>query len=305
MSSYGSALPSAARSILSSCRPAVRQSPMAPFLSTFYQQQLRGAKSNNPQAQGKGKKAAKAKPKKGAREFMQRDLKDMQQFSLCDAMRYIRAMEVGREPTVSKYEIHIRLKTKKDGPVIRNMLRFPHSVQTESRICVVCPSGTKHEKDARAAGAVLVGEEEVFDAVKNGKIEFDRLICHPDSLAALNKAGLGRVLGPRGLMPSAKTGTVVEDVASRVEMLRGGTIYRERDAVIRIPIGQLAFSPEQLRDNLRATIDQVKKDASGLNDRIVKEIYEVVLSSTHGAGFSLNGEFKSDDSPDATALRGV
>lgn len=193
-----------------------------------------------------------------------------------DFTRYIRAMEVGREPTVSKYEIHIRLKTKKDGPVIRNMLRFPHSVQTESRICVVCPSGTKHEKDARAAGAVLVGEDEVFDAVKNGKIEFDRLICHPDSLAALNKAGLGRVLGPRGLMPSAKTGTVVEDVASRVEMLRGGTIYRERDAVIRIPIGQLAFSPEQLRDNLRATIDQVKKDASGLNDRIVKEIYEVV-----------------------------
>lgn len=59
---------------------------MAPFLSTFYQQQLRGAKSNNPQAQGKGKKA-KAKPKKGAREFTQRDLKDMQQFSLCDAMR--------------------------------------------------------------------------------------------------------------------------------------------------------------------------------------------------------------------------
>ena len=190
--------------------------------------------------------------------------------------RYIRAIEVGREPAVSKYEIHIRLKTKRDGPVIRNMLRFPHSVQTESRICVICPPGTKHEKDARAAGAVLVGEQEVFDAVKEGRIEFDRCLAHPDSVAALNKAGLGRVLGPRGLMPSAKTGTVVEDVASRVEMLRGGTIYRERDAVIRLPIGQLGFSPEELRDNLRATIEQVKKDAATLNDRIVKEIYEVV-----------------------------
>lgn len=185
-------------------------------------------------------------------------------------------MEVGREPAVSKYEIHIRLKTMKDGPVIRNMLRFPHSVQTESRICVICPPGTRHEKEARAAGAVLVGEQEVFDAVKEGKIDFDRCIAHPDSLPALNKAGLGRVLGPRGLMPSAKTGTVVEDVASRVDMLRGGTIYRERDAVIRLPIGQLGFSPEQLRDNLRATIEQVRKDASSLNDRIVKEIYEVV-----------------------------
>lgn len=190
-------------------------------------------------------------------------------------------MEVGREPAVTKYEIHIRLKTLKDGPVIRNMLRFPHSVQTESRICVICPPGTRHEKEARAAGAVLVGEQEVFDAVKEGNIEFDRCICHPDSLPALNKAGLGRVLGPRGLMPSAKTGTVVDDVAARVEMLRGGTIYRERDAVIRLPIGQLGFSPEQLRDNLRATMDQVKKDAASLNDRIVKEVYEVVSASFH------------------------
>jgi large subunit ribosomal protein L1 len=169
----------------------------------------------------------------------------------------------------------------------------------------VCPPGTRHEKEARAAGAVLVGEQDVFDAVKAGKIEFDRCICHPDSLDALNKAGLGRILGPRGLMPSIKTGTVVEDVAARVEMLRGGTVYRERDAVIRLPIGQLAFSPEQLRDNLRATIDQVKKDAASLNDRIVKEIYEVVLSSTNGPGFSLNGEFKSDNSPDTTSLTGL
>lgn len=234
--------------------------------------------------------------------------------------RYLRAFEVGREPTVTKYEIHIRLRTQKDGPVIRNMIRFPHSVQTESRICVICPVGTRHEKEARAAGAVLVGEQEVFDAVKEGRIEFDRCIAHPDSLPALNKAGLGRVLGPRGLMPSAKTGTVVEDVASRVEMLRGGTVYRERDAVIRFPIGQLAFTPEQLRDNLRTTIDQIKKDAAGLNDRINKEIYEVVraipcitpglgkanheqvLSSTNGPGFSLTGDFKPDDSFDTASL---
>lgn len=194
--------------------------------------------------------------------------------------RYLRAVEVGREPTVSKYEVHIRLRTRRDGPVIRNMIRFPHAVQTESRICVICPPGSKQAKDALAAGAVLVGEDEVFEAVKAGKIEFDRCLAHPDSLPALNKAALGRILGPRGLMPSVKTGTVVEDVASRVEMLRGGTVYRERDAVIRLPIGQLGFSPEQLRDNLRTTIEQIKKDASGLNDRVNKEIYEVVGIST-------------------------
>ncbi|KAI9933288.1 mitochondrial 54S ribosomal protein mrpl1 [Aspergillus wentii] len=274
---------------------------MAPFLSSFHQQ-VRCASQNSAKY---NKNKPKKKEKKGAREFKQADLKNMEQHALCDAMRYIRAFEVGREPTISKYEIHIRLKTKKDGPVIRNMLRFPHAVQTESRICVICPPGSRHEKEARAAGAVLVGEQEVFDAVKNGVIEFDRCICHPDSLDALNKAGLGRVLGPRGLMPSVKTGTVVEEVASRVETLRGGTVYRERDAVIRIPIGQLGFSPEQLRDNLRTTIEQIKKDAAGLNDRIVKEIYEVVLSSTNGPGLSLNGEFKSDNSPETSSLSGL
>lgn len=195
--------------------------------------------------------------------------------------RYIRAFEVGREPKTTKYELHIRLKTMKDGPVIRNMLRFPHSIKTDSRICVICPPGSRHEKEAKAAGATLVGEKEIFDTVKDGKIEFDRCVAHPASMDALNKAGLGRILGPRGLMPSAKTGTVVEDVASRVEMLRGGLLYRERDAVVRLPIGQLAFSPEQLRDNMRATIDQIKKDAAKLSDRVNKEIYEVV-SPLHG-----------------------
>ncbi|OQD72815.1 hypothetical protein PENDEC_c019G04362 [Penicillium decumbens] len=303
MSSYGAALPSVARGILLSCRSPLREKSMTPFFSGF--QQVRGVKTNM-QAKAKAKAKKQTKPeRKGPREFQQKNLKDMEQFALCDAMRYLRAMEVGREPAVSKYEVQIRMRTRKDGPVIRNMIRFPHAVQTESRICVICPPGSKQAKDAIAAGAILVGEDEVFDAVKAGKIEFDRCLAHPDSLPALNKAGLGRILGPRGLMPSVKTGTVIEDVASRVEDLRGGTMYRERDAVIRLPIGQLGFSPEQLRDNLRTTIESIKKDAAGLNDRINKEIYEVVLSSTHGAGFSLNGEFATDNSPETSALTGV
>ncbi|KAJ5689325.1 hypothetical protein N7462_003717 [Penicillium macrosclerotiorum] len=286
MSSYGAIMPTAARGLFLSCRPSLREKSIVPALSVI--QQVRGVKSN-PQAKGKGKKETKV-DRRGPREFRQRNLKDIEQYALCDAMRYLRAMEVGREPTASKYEVHIRIRTKKDGPVIRNMIRFPHAVQTESRICVICPPESKQAKEALAAGAVLVGEDEVFEAVKAGKIEFDRCLAHPDSLPALNKAALGRVLGPRGLMPSVKTGTVVEDVAARVEMLRGGTTYRERDA---------------LRDNLRTTIEQIKKDASGLNDRINKEIYEVVLSSSHGSGFSLNGEFKSDHSPETSALTGV
>ncbi|KAJ6022132.1 hypothetical protein N7540_007636 [Penicillium herquei] len=302
MSSFGAGMPTVARGILSSARLPLREKSIVPTLAGL--QQVRGLKN---QKKDKGKKGkSEAKPSRRAPlEFRQGNLKDLTQYTLCDAMRFIRAIEVGRERTVSKYEVAIRMRTRRDGPVIRNMIRFPHAVQTESRICVICPPGSKQAKDALAAGAVLVGEEEVFAAVKAGKIEFDRCLAHPDSLPALNKAALGRILGPRGLMPSVKTGTVVEDVASRVEMLRGGTIYRERDATIRLPIGQLGFSPEQLRDNLRTTIESIKKDAAGLNDRINKEIYEVVLSSTHGPGFSLNGEFKTDDSPETSALSGL
>ncbi|KAL2829828.1 ribosomal protein L1-like protein [Aspergillus pseudoustus] len=304
MSSIKSLMPSGARTMLSICRPPLRQGSMAAPL--FGYQQVRGKASASQQKTKKFKEKGKVeKKKKGPKNYDQIDLSQMMQFSLCDAMRYIRAFEAGRSPEATKYEVHIRLKSKRDGPVIRNMIRFPHSVQTESRICVICPPNSRIAKEALAAGAVLVGEEEVFEAVKNGRIEFDRCLCHPDSVDAMNKAGMGRILGPRGLMPNAKMGTIVEDVASRVEDLRGGTVYRERDAVVRLAIGQLAFSPEQLRDNLRTVVDQVKKDASAITDKFTKEVYEVVLSSTHGPGLSLTGDFTSDSSPDPAVLTGA
>lgn len=193
---------------------------------------------------------------------------------------YIRAFEVGRPPTVPKYEMHIKLRTVKSGPVIRNHLRLPHPVKTDLRICVICPPDSKTADAARAAGASLVGEDAVFDAVKEGRIDFDRCVCHADSLQKLNKAGLGRILGPRGLMPSAKTGTVVTDVAGSVRDMVGGSEYRERLGVVRMAVGQLGFTPEEMRRNIRSFIDQVKKDIAQLSDRVSKDIHEVVSALT-------------------------
>jgi large subunit ribosomal protein L1 len=128
-----------------------------------------------------------------------------------------------------------------------------------------------------------MGEDEVFDAVKKGEIEFDRCICHSSSFANMNKAGLGRFLGPKGLMPSAKLGTVVDNVGVTVKNMRGGLIYREKAGVIRMPVGQLGFSPDQLRTNVSTLIEQVKKDALALNDQVAKGIAEVVGSCHEGA----------------------
>lgn len=142
-----------------------------------------------------------------------------------------------------------------------------------------------------------MGEEIVFDAVREGRIEFDRCICHVDSAQKLNKAALGRILGPKGLMPSSKTGTITKDIGGTVKGLIGGSEYREKLGVIRCAVGQLGFTPEELQRNVGAFVGGIKKDLALLSDRIGKDIHEVVLSSTNAPGFSLNGDFKSPTSP--------
>ncbi len=261
-------------------------------------------------------------------------MKKAEQFALCDAMRYvlallpltstdhssyIRAFEVGRPPTIPKYECHVKLKTRRDGGVVRNQIRLPHSVKTDIKICVICPPDSLAAKQAREAGATLVGEEDVIEIIKSGKFDFNRCIAHPDSLLKIQKAGLPRILGPRGLMPSTKMGTIVESPAGTVRGMLGGSMYRERQGVVRMAVGQLRFTPEQLRDNIKAFLEKMKKDAALLSETTPKEIVEVVskftkfltqahvwqvLSSTNAPGFSLNGEFRSENSPPTKALSG-
>ncbi|KAJ9664444.1 hypothetical protein H2201_005192 [Coniosporium apollinis] len=278
-----------------SISPAIiRRSQPSPFVCLPCQQ-LRHASDNA--AKYKRKDTPKTQKKKKTRStFKEPDLSNAEQFSLCDAMRYIRAFEVGRPPTSAKYEMHIKLRTLKNGPVVRNRLRLPHPVKTDLRICVICPPDSAAADAARKAGASLVGEDNVFEAVKEGKVDFDRCICHVDSLQKLNKAGLGRILGPKGLMPSAKMGTVVKDVATTVRDMVGGAEYRERMGVVRMAIGQLGFSPEEMQRNIKAFVGEVRKDIAQLSDRIAKDVHEVVLSSTNAPGFSLNGDFRGPDS---------
>lgn len=226
-------------------------------------------------------KAQPAKKKKARNTFRQYDLRKTEQFALVDAMRYIRAFEVGRNPSSSKYEVHIRLRSLKNGPAVRNRLRLPHTVKTDLRICVICPADSKMGQEARAAGATLVGEDEIFTQIMSGNIEFDRCICHIDSLSKMNKAGLGRLLGPKGLMPSTKTGTVVTNVGPVVRNMVGGSEYRERLGVVRMAVGQLGFTPTEMQENIKAFITALKKDMANLKGGLVKEIHEVVSAHAH------------------------
>ncbi|ROT34567.1 ribosomal protein L1p/L10e family protein [Sodiomyces alkalinus F11] len=234
------------------------------------------------------------KKKKLSKEFKSWDPTKYPQFSLCDAMRYLRAYEVGRPPTTIKYELAVRLKTPRNGPVIKGRVRFPHSVKTtDVRVAVICPDNSEIAQQALQAGAVLAGQESLFEAIRNENITFNRLICHTSSEAALNKAGLGRILGPKGLMPNKRMRTITDNVVSAIRDDAGADEYRERSAALRIPVGQLGFTPKMLAANVKTFMTSIKQEIAKLDG--AKEIREVVLSSSHGPGFNLNGLFDPTD----------
>lgn len=186
----------------------------------------------------------------------------------------------------------MKLKTLKSGPVIKSRIRLPHPVKSGRRIGVICREGSALAIQAREAGAVAVGEESLFQAIRDGTLELTSLICDKSSSDKLAKANMGRLLGPKGLMPSVRTKTITSNVLGLLKEMAGADNYREKDGVVRLAVGQLGFTPEMLATNVKAFVGQVKEDCSALDSQIVKEVHEVVLSSTNGPGFSLNGGFK-------------
>lgn len=149
--------------------------------------------------------------------------------------------------------------------------------------------------EAQQLGAVAVGQETLFESIRQGNIPFNKLICHVDSVDALRKANLGKILGPKGLMPSQKTKTVTDNLKATVQDLIGADEYRERAGVVRLAVGQLGFTPQMLSDNVKSFMTMVKSDINNIDDNHPKALDEVVLSSTNGPGFSLNGLFAPTD----------
>jgi large subunit ribosomal protein L1 len=220
--------------------------------------------------------------------------------------RILRAYEVGKPPGVVKYELHINLKTFRNGPVIKSSIRLPNPVQSDWQIAVVCPEGSEIAVAATNAGAKAVGEETLFELIRNDKIEFDRLICHESSEKALMRANLGKILGPRGLMPNRKMKTIVSDVVKAVKDSAGAADYRERQGVVRLAVGQLGHTPAQLKANVEAVMKKIKTECAEISEDIPKDVHEVILSTTHGPALSLNGKMKNiDDTTTPEDVAGV
>jgi large subunit ribosomal protein L1 len=169
--------------------------------------------------------------------------------------------------------------------MVRGTVVLPHGLG-KTKIVAVIASGDK-VKDAQAAGAEFFGGEELVEKIqKENWTAFDALIATPDMMRSVG--GLGKILGPRGLMPNPKTGTVTIDVGRAVRETKAGKIeFRvDKTGVIHAPVGKVSFAPEQLTENTRTLIDAVMRaKPSAAKGKYVKN---ATISSTMGPGIRLN-----------------
>jgi large subunit ribosomal protein L1 len=167
---------------------------------------------------------------------------------------------------------------------VRGVVNLPSGTGRDVRVAVFAKDAKAAE--ATAAGADIVGAEDLAERIQGGFMDFDRVIATPDMMALVGR--LGKVLGPRGLMPNPKVGTVTPNVGQAVKDAKGGAVeFRtEKSGIIHAGIGKASFTPEALEINVRAFVDALQKARpSGAKGTYIKKIS---LSSTMGPGFKLD-----------------
>jgi len=168
--------------------------------------------------------------------------------------------------------------------MVRGTTVLPHGTGQTKRVLVIA-SGDK-QREATEAGADIVGGDELVEKIQGGWTDYDAVIATPDMMRSVGK--LGKVLGPRGLMPNPKTGTVTFDVAKAIAEIKAGKVeFRvDKTSIIHVPVGKIAFTPEQLLENTTAIINAVRKaKPSAAKGKYVRSIY---ISSTMSPSIQLD-----------------
>ena len=180
--------------------------------------------------------------------------------------------------------VNLGIDAKKSDQVVRGATTLPHGTGSDVRVAVFT-SGDNAEK-AKAAGADLVGMEDLAEQIKGGMMDFDVVIASPDAMRIVGQ--LGQVLGPRGLMPNPKTGTVTPDVEGAVNNAKAGQVrYRiDKNGIIHGAIGKVDFDAKALKENLEALLADLKKAKPAASKGVYMK--KVTLSSTMGPGLVLD-----------------
>lgn len=212
-----------------------------------------------------------------------------------EAIELVRTLATAKFDETVELVVRLGVDPRKADQVVRGTVGLPSGTGTDVRVAVFAAGEAANE--ARAAGADLVGADDLLAEVEGGRLDFDVAISTPDLMPQVGK--LGRVLGPRGLMPNPKTGTVTTDVAKAVADFKGGKVeYRtDRYGNVHVPIGKVGFDTAALTANYRAVVEEIgrAKPASAKG----RYIRKVGLSSTMGPNIRIDignvNTFEGDD----------
>jgi len=178
-------------------------------------------------------------------------------YNLADAMKIVKEITYTNFDASVDLDIVLGVDPRKSNQMVRGTVMLPHGTGKKVRVLVLC--GPDKENEAKDAGADYVGLEEYIDKIKSGWTDVDVIICTPDVMPKIGP--LGKILGPRGLMPNPKTGTVTMDVGKAVTAAKSGKVDFKVDkyGIIHSPVGKVSFDPEKLVENAKEIISTVMK----------------------------------------------
>ena len=213
-----------------------------------------------------------------------------QTYSVVDAVKFVKSGAKAKFNETIEIAMNLGVDPKHADQMVRGVVALPHGSGKTMRVAVFA-KGDK-AKEAQDAGADLVGAEDLADKITAGEMGFDRVIATPDMMGVVGK--LGKVLGPRGLMPNPKLGTVTADVKTAIKNAKAGEVqFRvEKAGIVHAGIGKASFTEAQIADNVKAFVDAIlKAKPAGAKGNYLKRIS---LSSTMGPGVKINlGEASS------------
>jgi large subunit ribosomal protein L1 len=201
-----------------------------------------------------------------------------------DAVKLVKGSASAKFDETVEIAMNLGVDPRHADQMVRGVVQLPNGTGKTVRVAVFARGGKADE--AKAAGADIVGAEDLMESIQQGKLDFDRCIATPDMMPLVGR--LGKILGPRNLMPNPKVGTVTMDVKAAVTAAKGGEVQFkvEKAGVIHAGIGKVSFTEEKLAENVRAFVDAVSRaKPSGAKGTYLKK---VSLSSTMGPGVSVD-----------------
>jgi large subunit ribosomal protein L1 len=206
------------------------------------------------------------------------------EYSLKEAIAVLKSVPKTKFDESLEVSFHLRVDTKKSDHMVRGTVVLPHGTGKKIRVAAFCKG--EAEKEAQEAGADFIGAQELIDKVAGGWMDFDSVVATPDMMRDLSK--LGKVLGPRGLMPSPKTGTVTPHVGQAIRDLKAGKVEFKVDKQggIHVAVGKMSFQEGQLYENAFTLIETIKNARpASVKGEFVKSI---ALSTSMGPGVRIN-----------------